>query len=77
MDESMKALNTTYLDMVLIHWPEASKDIKGGAEGRIETWKAMEEYKKKGLVKAIGLSNFKVFHIEEMLPHITEKIATN
>lgn len=58
MEESMKALNTDYLDMVLIHWPEPTKELEGGLAGRLATWKAMEEFKKAGLVKAIGVSNF-------------------
>lgn len=49
IDESMKKLQTDYLDLVLIHQP--FNDYYG-------TYRAMEEYYKAGKIKAIGVSNF-------------------
>ncbi len=59
IEESLKNLNTDYIDLFLIHWPV--KDVF------IETWKIMEEYYKQGVFKAIGVSNFHKQHLEELL----------
>lgn len=57
-EESLQRLRTDYLDMYLIHWP---KPLSG------ETWKAMEKLYKDGRVKAIGVSNFMIHHLELLL----------
>ncbi len=58
-EESLQRLNLEYLDLYLIHWP---------VEGRyIQTWKALEELYKTGKVKAIGVSNFLMHHLEDIL----------
>jgi diketogulonate reductase-like aldo/keto reductase len=57
-DLSLKKLGFDYLDLYLIHWP---KD-----ESR-ETWKAFEFLYKQGVVKAIGVSNFLKYQLEDLL----------
>ncbi|WP_055668985.1 aldo/keto reductase [Desnuesiella massiliensis] len=57
-ETSLKKLQTDYLDLYLIHWPKALNK---------ETWKALEELYKEGRVKAIGVSNFKLHNLEELL----------
>ena len=37
--------------------------------GRLESWKVMEEYHKRGVLKAIGVSNYEVRHLEEVISH--------
>lgn len=60
-DVSMKKLGLEYLDLYLIHWPLPS-------QGKfIDTWKALEKLYKDGRVRAIGVSNFKVHHLEEII----------
>jgi len=59
-DESLEKLQTNYLDLYLIHWPKGLRSV--------ETWKALEEIYKKGRVRAIGISNFLVHHLEDFLP---------
>jgi diketogulonate reductase-like aldo/keto reductase len=49
IDESLQKLQSDYIDLVLIHQP--FNDYYG-------TYRAMEEYYKKGIIKAIGVSNF-------------------
>lgn len=57
-EESLKKLKTDYLDLYLIHWPK---------EKNKETWKALERLYKEKRVRAIGVSNFKVHHLEELM----------
>ena len=60
-DVSMEKLGLDYLDLYLIHWPLPSK-------GKfLETWKALEKLYKDGRIRAIGVSNFKVHHLEEII----------
>jgi diketogulonate reductase-like aldo/keto reductase len=58
-NESMKKLRLDYLDLYLIHWP-----VKGKYK---ETWKALEKLYKDGYVRAVGVSNFHVHHLEDLL----------
>jgi diketogulonate reductase-like aldo/keto reductase len=58
-EDSLKRLGTDYVDLYLIHWP-----VKGLY---LETWKKMEEIYQSGRAKAIGVSNFLVHHIEDIL----------
>jgi diketogulonate reductase-like aldo/keto reductase len=59
-EESLKRLDTEYVDLYLIHWP-----VKGCYQ---ETWHEMETIYHSGRVKAIGVSNFQVHHLEHLLP---------
>ncbi len=67
--ESLRQLNTGYLDLYLVHWPVADQ--------RVETYKALETLQKDGLVKSIGVSNFMVNHIEELLTKTSVVPAVN
>jgi methylglyoxal/glyoxal reductase len=60
-EDSIERLDSEYIDLYLIHWPKGPVSV--------ETWKAMEEIYSKGWVKAIGVSNFLVHHLEAFLPH--------
>jgi len=66
---SLEKLQTDYLDLYLIHWPKGKRSV--------ETWKAMEEIYEQGKVKAIGISNFLVHHLEEFLPECKITPAVN
>lgn len=63
---SMKKLKTDYLDLYLIHWPASPKLYDDWREINADTWRGMESLYKDGLVKAIGVCNFKVHHLEEL-----------
>ena len=56
-EESLEKLQTDYIDLYLIHWP---------ANGYDKAWKDMEEIYKTGKVKAIGVSNFNIHHLETL-----------
>jgi len=56
---SLARLGLGYIDLYLIHWPVMGLSIK--------TWKAMEQLLKEGKVEAIGVSNYMIDHLEEIL----------
>ncbi|WP_304362824.1 aldo/keto reductase [Bacillus sp. AFS041924] len=56
---SLKKLGLDYLDLYLIHWPVEGKYV--------DTWKALETLYKNGKVKAIGMSNFQIHHLKEVM----------
>jgi diketogulonate reductase-like aldo/keto reductase len=58
-EESLKRLGTDYVDLYLVHWP-----VKGCYQ---ETWQVMEKIYQSGRAKAIGVSNFLVHHLEDIL----------
>ena len=68
-DASLKRLGFDYLDLYLVHWPVTGK-FK-------ETWKALEYLYKQGKVRAIGVSNFLVHHLEDLLPDTEIKPMVN
>lgn len=68
-EDSMEKLGLDYLDLYLVHWPVKDKYI--------ETWRALEKLYREGKVKAIGVSNFKIHHLEELLAQCAEKPAVN
>jgi methylglyoxal/glyoxal reductase len=57
--ESLRRLGVSSLDLYLIHWPVPKL--------RTESWKAMSELLKNGKCRAIGVSNFTIEHLEELL----------
>jgi diketogulonate reductase-like aldo/keto reductase len=68
-EKSLERLQTDYLDLYLIHWPKGKLSL--------DTWKAMEELYEKGLIRAIGVSNFLVHHLEDFLPECNVVPAVN
>ncbi|KAJ7775120.1 Aldo/keto reductase [Mycena metata] len=80
-EESLNKLDVDYIDLYLMHWPQALVDGKVlGPEEHptsIETWKAMEQLLQTGKVKTIGVSNFSIKTLEHLLPHCEIIPATN
>jgi len=60
-DDSMIALGLDVLDLYLIHWPVAGRGLY------LETYRALETLYREGRVRAIGVSNFQVDHLERVL----------
>jgi methylglyoxal/glyoxal reductase len=52
------------IDLYLIHWPRASSP-----EERLGSWRALEKLRKDGVVRAIGVSNYAIRHLEELREH--------
>lgn len=66
-EQTLKELDTDYLDLYLIHWPANEKQFDNWKEINNETWRAMTELYEAGKVKAIGVSNFMTNHLEPLL----------
>ncbi|MFD1418056.1 aldo/keto reductase [Companilactobacillus keshanensis] len=67
MDKSLSELDVDYVDLYLIHWPNPEKFRDNWKEVNAETWRAMEQLLKAGKTRAIGISNFRQHHIDELL----------
>lgn len=67
MDESLDKLNTSYMDLFLLHWPVPVSFKQNWQEMNAESWRAMEEYQKAGKIRALGVSNFHGRHVDELL----------
>jgi aryl-alcohol dehydrogenase-like predicted oxidoreductase len=59
-EASLRRLKTDVIDLYQIHWPEPNEDVE-------EAWGALNELKKQGKVRWIGLSNFNVSQMERCL----------
>lgn len=77
IEESLERLGVDYLDLFLIHWPVVEGHEEDWKQDNIETWRALEEAYEAGKLKAIGLSNFKVEHLENLLPNCRIKPMVN
>ncbi|HYF77224.1 MAG TPA: aldo/keto reductase [Symbiobacteriaceae bacterium] len=60
-ETSRQKLQLDYIDLYLIHWPLPKKNKYK------ETWRALEKLYRDGKVRAIGVSNFQVPHLEDLL----------
>jgi len=68
-ETSLKKLGLEYLDLYLIHWP---------VEGKYkDAWRALETLYKEGKVKAIGVSNFQIHHLEDLMKDAEIKPMVN
>ena len=66
---SLERLGLDYIDLYLIHWP-----VPGCY---LETWKQMEKLYKEGLIRSIGVSNFGIYQLEDLLAHSDTVPAVN
>lgn len=60
-DDSLTKLGLDYVDLYLIHWPVAGKNLY------LDTWRAFESIAEQGLVRSIGVSNFQPSHLRRLL----------
>ena len=61
-DTTLAELGFDYVDLFLIHWPLPT--LYGG--DFVSTWKTLEEFKRDGRARSIGVSNFQVEHLERL-----------
>lgn len=70
-EESMEKLALDYLDLYLVHWPAPDFNKY------VETYKALEKLYKDGKVRAIGVCNFDIDHLENLFAQCEVKPAVN
>lgn len=70
---SQERLGLDYVDVYMIHWPKASADDENWKGTLVETWAALEDLKEKGLIKAIGVSNFLPHHLKVIFDNFRSK----
>lgn len=68
VEESLKRMNTDYIDLLQLHWPDNSTPIS-------ETMEAMEMLIQQGKIKAAGVSNYNVTQLDEAQNFVT--LASN
>ncbi|HFI0257077.1 TPA: aldo/keto reductase [Streptococcus suis] len=74
---SLEKLGIDYIDLYLIHWPNPVGIRDRWQEANAATWKAMEELVAEGKIRTIGVSNFMIHHLEELLKTATIVPAVN
>lgn len=72
-DDTLSALGFDYVDLFLIHWPLPT--LYGG--DYVSTWKTLEEFKKDGRARSIGVSNFQVEHLKRLAQETETVPAVN
>lgn len=60
-DRSLARLGLDYVDLYLVHWPTPSRGLYA------ESWKALVRLRDEGRVRSVGVSNFKVPHLERII----------
>lgn len=68
LQRSLKRLGLDYVDLYLIHWPVPQRQ---------KSYRVLEDLKKEGLTKSIGVSNFTVKHLEALLQSTKEVPSVN
>ena len=78
---SLEKMGLAYLDLILIHSPEPWREFRTSGKDyfkeNIEVWRALEKLYNEGKVKAIGVSNFRISDIENILKNCAVKPAVN
>jgi diketogulonate reductase-like aldo/keto reductase len=69
LTESLKKLQTDYVDLLLLHWPQT--------ETRRPAWRKMEQVHQAGRTRSIGVSNYTTEHLRELLGECSVRPAVN
>lgn len=82
ISSSLANLNTSYIDLMLIHAPKPWEELFSGSdknyyEENLAVWQAMEEAVKEGQICSIGVSNFEIADIQNILEHGKIRPAVN
>lgn len=67
---SLRALDTDYVDLWLVHWPP-------GGSARPRTWQELLTIRDEGLARAVGVSNYSVGQLDELIDATGEPPAVN
>jgi diketogulonate reductase-like aldo/keto reductase len=71
LEASLRRLGLEYVDLYLIHWPTPARDLY------VETWKELEKLQSEGLVRSIGVSNFRIEDLERLRKETSVVPAVN
>jgi 2,5-diketo-D-gluconate reductase A len=71
LQRSLRALRTEYVDLWLVHWPSRR------SSQRRQIWNDMRKLRDDGLVKAIGVSNYSLAEIDELIEDSGETPAVS
>ncbi|TLQ49431.1 aldo/keto reductase [Ruoffia tabacinasalis] len=84
IEDSLTALDTEYLDLVIIHAPRPWDKMHSDGpieklyfEENLQVWRALEEAYEAGKVKAIGVSNFEIDDLVNLLENVKIKPMLN
>jgi len=80
VEHSLKALQTEYIDLLLVHYPKdwgASDGDSKNPDQRVRFYRILEQYKDAGKIRSIGVSNFEPRHIDELLKIAKHKPVAN
>jgi diketogulonate reductase-like aldo/keto reductase len=77
IDDSLRRLDTDYIDLYLIHWPRPDLETKNWRELDLESWRAMEQAHRDGKLRALGVSNFLPHHLYSLLELAEVKPVVN
>lgn len=80
IEESFKNLGVDYIDLMIIHSPEPWDNFRDGnhyKQGNLEAWRALSEYYKAGKIKAIGVSNFEIEDLKNIIENSDVKPMVN
>jgi 2,5-diketo-D-gluconate reductase A len=72
-DQTLAALEFEYVDLFLIHWPLPT--LYDG--DFVSTWRTLEEFKRDGRARSIGVSNFQTAHLERLAEETDTVPAVN
>jgi 2,5-diketo-D-gluconate reductase A len=70
IDESLKALRTDYVDLWLVHWPPRGRNL-------VPLWRDFLAVRDDGLTRAVGVSNYSVRQIDDLIEATGERPAVN
>ena len=77
LDKSLDLLGLDYLDLYLIHWPNPLINRRDWDKANAEAWRYMEDAYTEGKIRAIGVSNFQIEHLEALLKTATIRLMVN
>src|SRR6202451_878180 len=69
VEQSLKALDVDYVDLLLVHWPEKNTPLA-------ETMGALAKAKRQGLTRHVGVANFNIAMIDEAIRLCPEPLVT-
>ena len=70
IDASLRALGTDHVDLWLVHWPP-------GGRARPEVWRELLAARDRGLARAVGVSNYSIRQIDELIDATGQAPAVN